>query len=846
MAQPNLLDIDAQRLDHEQREPVPMVRPDGALVSVSNPDQALEQGYKHATSQQIAEMQKAEADKIKFDSPIKAGLAGAARGLSVGLSDLALTKSHLVDPETLQGLKEQNPVASNVGEIGGAIGGTLLAPGASLPGLLERGAAGLAERATANIASDTAKKIASRALNDAVQGAAYGAGSMLSEKALGNPDLTAEQVISQVGIGTLLGGTIGAGFTGAGIAARKTLAAAKIPDMLEKAVGGAFSRIAGTLSDKDPEAIQKLFTNRFKATISDDERQQVQNQIVDHIKTQYKALSDFSHATTQARPKQMGQLLEGQYGTSVNEHQLNAMDGMINQIRLSIAKMRSEPEIYTKVGTIRRLETIAQGLEDNSDSLVKRPDSFYGYMDKIKQKMDDLAKFEGIIPDSERDTIREVRRLRGELKTTLEDKDLWGIAGERQASYNKATNQRLTAEKKFLKQFAVKTTDESGNVVHELDDNKLHVYLHNLGQSKNGRKEKTLENFMAKANKFLEEARQVHYDIGATPTNVPNMSLPTDQMETVEANNLLRRLKSPYRGTGVRENLVGPQALMNVGGAALMGHPLVAGAAAVFNALSNPVSMIEKIAAIGQAKAKAVKLFDAHLDNMLQGKTADLATITAVDLAGRQHLLKDKESEHSNATIFQHRIDEINHLASNPELLNDRIAATTNSIQGVNQVQGQLAGKLGVAVQYLSQTAPKNPYANSLTKKAWQPKPTDMMKWNRRLAAIQNPYSVLQNTTTEGIDAIKNVYPEIYKAMTERVFEHVTGKKDSDIPYHAKLKLTRIFGLDLDRNSNAADVARLQSTYAQQAAAQAQRRSQSQMRVADQSQTATERLESKM
>ena len=76
--------------------------------------------YKLASDQEIAGV----VERQKYDTlgnETLAGLAGAARGLSLGLSDLALTSSDLVDPETLRKFRQYSPTASIGGEVAGAI-----------------------------------------------------------------------------------------------------------------------------------------------------------------------------------------------------------------------------------------------------------------------------------------------------------------------------------------------------------------------------------------------------------------------------------------------------------------------------------------------------------------------------------------------------------------------------------------------------------------------------------------------------------------------------------------------------------------------------------------------------
>src|SRR6476620_5228072 len=107
---PDLRDIDLQRVAGQHSDgPVPMVRPDGALVQVENPAAALAAGYKPASDADVAKMDAHEKEKEQYSgtaSELKAGAAGAARGLTFGASDWALTRSGAVDPRTLERLKE--------------------------------------------------------------------------------------------------------------------------------------------------------------------------------------------------------------------------------------------------------------------------------------------------------------------------------------------------------------------------------------------------------------------------------------------------------------------------------------------------------------------------------------------------------------------------------------------------------------------------------------------------------------------------------------------------------------------------------------------------------------------
>lgn len=192
------------------------------------------------------------------ERPITAALAGGLRGASFGISDAL--GSALGVGEDLRRLKEANPTASMIGEIGGTIGSMALLPGGGLVGGAARvgeAAAGTAERVlagtvlkgTAEAATSTlAKDIALRAAQGAitkgaggfVEGALYGVGQTLSEASLGDPKEAAEHLISNVGFAGLLNGTL-------------------------MGVGGAFGGILrnanGPLSKAEAEAIRSRVDN---------------------------------------------------------------------------------------------------------------------------------------------------------------------------------------------------------------------------------------------------------------------------------------------------------------------------------------------------------------------------------------------------------------------------------------------------------------------------------------------------------------------------------------------------------------------------------------------------------
>lgn len=148
-----------------------LIDPAGQLGTVpkSAVQNALKQGYTPASPQQINDATLAKLHHEKYGGlggELKAAATGAARGLTFGLSDVALTGLG-VEGETLRGLKEENPIASGAGELAGIAAPALLSGGTGLaaraakmtgPGLARE--AGNAARAEVLVPGGTAERLA--------------------------------------------------------------------------------------------------------------------------------------------------------------------------------------------------------------------------------------------------------------------------------------------------------------------------------------------------------------------------------------------------------------------------------------------------------------------------------------------------------------------------------------------------------------------------------------------------------------------------------------------------------------------------------------------------------------
>ena len=186
---------------------VPVKGPNGEIGTMLSDElnQYIGQGWSYATREDSKRLAKQEIQDIRKetfgDMTGTALLAGAARGATLGLSDVALRAGGL--QEAALAVQQENPIASTVGEIGGGLA-ALAVPGLSAPALL----ASKAGQATAGLiqGAGVGAKLARAGAAGVTEGALIGAGQTISEAALGDPALTVEKAIGNIGLGAVLGG----------------------------------------------------------------------------------------------------------------------------------------------------------------------------------------------------------------------------------------------------------------------------------------------------------------------------------------------------------------------------------------------------------------------------------------------------------------------------------------------------------------------------------------------------------------------------------------------------------------------------------------------------------------
>jgi hypothetical protein len=190
------------------------------LVGQEEAQRALASGYSQASEQQHAEFSKEAANQEKFGEGVvpaaKAVGLGALSAATFGLGTQALVRSKQITPDEYQQYETRNPVAYATGQVAGVVGSSLLLPGEGAVGAgtaLRRGVGAAVESAlpeATGLGTKLLQRVAPGAVGSAAEGALYGAGELINDQALGDPDLNAEKVMSTLGYSAAMGGGVGA------------------------------------------------------------------------------------------------------------------------------------------------------------------------------------------------------------------------------------------------------------------------------------------------------------------------------------------------------------------------------------------------------------------------------------------------------------------------------------------------------------------------------------------------------------------------------------------------------------------------------------------------------------
>jgi hypothetical protein len=714
---------------------------------------------------------------------VKTGLEGAAQGV-VGPLAPALEQAAGVNPEDIRLRAETNPIVHGASEIGGLIAPAALTAGASA---LERlGVAGAAEAIPAAskftqlgalnaiqeklgiTAGETlASKIGTGAAKAAIDNMLLAGSDETSKMILNDPNTSAQTAIANIGLSGLLGAALGGSTSGVA-----GLWQAKVGDKTSKVINDFKGRIQEHLDNPDPVV---AMTNELKQYHGD-----------------ITGIADEVYGPNGLKAKDIETSMP-----DMHEGISNQIQGTQDKIESLVQKMADKPDVYPARLTNKLQGDLTAFTTKVTEPSVTPGDLFNATQD-LKQSLQAYAKYDKFVKptDEAYDFVRDSKTLAHDLRTSLEDTDVWGDAAKRQQVINNAFKDYLPALKDFEKKF---TSEIGGN--REVDATKVQTYLNQVGKPNATLKQSMLQNFLTASEKYKRVIDQTHLNLGLdspiknSPMNVTLSSLEKKTLGSKLADAFINRGLTDA-GSGVLGGGLGASLAHAVGLPSALGAIIGHGALAPFfksvlPALAN--SMLTKdVSATG---------FKAATDYGLSvTKGADLLTKASANL------FKDNKDILPESFVptdkDRMKLDtQLQKIQQNPDLMLNK----ANPIQGYMPANASAMDQAtGNAIQYLNSLRPNVGKQSPLDSK---PVPSEISKaaFTNALQLAEQPLVIIDRAkqgtlTSKDLMAVNAMYPNLLNNIKAKLITAMTNhiSKGSTVPYKTRIGLSLLMGQHLD------------------------------------------------
>lgn len=711
-----------------------------------------------------AALHEAELDEKYGNSEIRAGLEGAARGATLGLSDQLLA----TDPEAQQGLRERqerNPISAGVGEVAGSVAPLLASEGTSAlatsvkaagaPMIAVTEAGKLVEGATAKILGEFAadqgrKKLLTQILQKsiptiaqgAVEGAAFGAGHEISENALGRADLTAENILASMGMGAALGGGINAGLSAASAALPVVSKGLKpITDNIKKA------------ADKylNPEEVVKEFSGFTPSDVVKIEKRNPNF---------FKDLPDF-------------------YASRIGLKPMDSADEVASKV--SALKTSSGK----KIGEISEQ---LQALSEVDNAVLPQREAVYG---TFLKHLDEERAALMASPEVNAENIRTLNKFERDLTARgIENKPI---------SFNDLNDLRKTYDKQSkFNQFATPAQNYKSQIASD---------LRSLLREQTDSLADTLSAATADATRqtLASELKQANKDY---------------YMSSMLQEKVAKRAEKSGKFMSTKDLFTG-------GLYTLLGGPAVGvGTVAAKELLESDLRKKFVILSNIQKQSNVIdkKLTDS-VKNFFK-KSAKVTRPVTNKVLVNSWLARDEKTgatPKNRQVAFANMSNTVSSLVSDPNKLINRMAKGTSLVSKyAPKTASELQNRMVSAMQFLNSKMPKtnNGGADLLFKKPYEPSNLELAKFERYTQILEAPFSALDELqagtlTRDHVEALKAVYPTLYSKIQSEVINEISQAPE-DFSYNKRIQLGILMDLPTDESLRPYAIAGLQANFGPQ------------------------------
>jgi hypothetical protein len=719
-------------------------------------------------------------------------LEGFGQGVAGPLAPMA-EEALGVDPKAILARRLANPITAGTAEIAGLVGPALLTGGASaaastgaklstkgaLAALAKYTQAGLVQKAANVVLPGAGTTLAGRigigAAKAALENGILSGSDEISKMVLNDPDQTAESAIAHIGLGAALGGVLGGTVTSAGLALEK--AGPKVSRFIENFKG----RLSEHAEGGDPVSNVTKELSEYHAKIS--------------------GLHDDVYGPNGLKSKDINKALP-EMNEKIAQQGIDTY-GLVNK---EINKMVEKPNSYPA----RLVDQLRNDL-DQFESAVSKPevtsaDIFTAKQD-LKQRIQAYAKFDKqkTILDPEYEFVESAKTLSNKIRTALEDTEVWGKAGDRQAAINKAFSEYNPTLKDFQKKFM---SDLNGEKV--IDQGKIATYLNQLENPRAELKKEVLKNFIEKTESYKKVIADSHANLG--------LEAPVEDSALNSVLSTFDKKTSGSKAADFIAHKFAPQALGTAAGASVGGF------------LAGPTG-----GAIGAllGKEALAPFFNSVLPSLIKflgSKPANApAAKAAVDLvtaAAKEQLSLNKAVKEvfkvlpSRVDLTPHntgKLDkELLKFQKNPSALLDKPQPAASyympdHISALDQATAR-------AFTYLNSIRPVTDKQAPLDSSA----PVDAVRkaeFQNALVIAQTPTVVLDKLragvlTQQDLNHLTAMYPGLYSSMKTKLTDQLVtmGTKKEAIPYKLRNGLSLLLGQPLDSTMMPSSIVAAQST----------------------------------
>lgn len=686
---------------------------------------------------------------------LKAGAEGVAQG-ALGPIAPFVEETYLgVKPEAIRAREEAHPYVHGAGELAG-----LLSPvgeGALL------GEAGKAVKELTGVGKESSalSKIGAAAASQAAEMGLFQSGDEVSRLIKEDPNASAQNAIANIGMASL----IGAG------------------------VGGAFGAVSplwkATIGDKLAQGIED-FRGRAKFRLDNPDIREAFGKELGEYYTNINNVADDVYGPKGLKEQEIEKLMP------------EAHEGMVKQtadigskLDKAVTSLQDTEDPHVKL-----LQREVSNFKDAVSKEQTSPSAIFDSTQKLKQQLQEWGKFnKDIVPLSEKNFRTTAKNLAYELRTSLENPEVWGKAGERQQSINKAFSEFLPALKDFNSKF---TSKMGGDRV--LDPGKINTYMNQLGKPNAEIKQEMLKNFITAAEKYSDTLAKTHTNLGLEhPMDKSSLSIIKDTLGKPSAgaalaDKMIDHGISQVAGKtagGVAGGIAGAHVGHGYFGFLLGEHLLGPMFSSVLPGLAKPlldnpgsIEGFKSALDYGAALAKGEKAMNQGAKNVFKAGANVMSSSALPDEADRNKLDKALDKASENPDAFMNSTGHVGHYLPNHEM-------------AISETKAR-------AAQYLQSIKPRE-YKPGPLDKPIKPSSMDEARYHRALDIAQNPLVVMQHIkdgTLQISDCqdLKYIYPDYYTRIAQKLSNEMISKESDEehVPYKTKMCLSLFLGQALD------------------------------------------------